>query len=237
MLDNIYVMNMSQSDLMIIGWVHNDNHRNMINQLVKSYNITSRIYVKFWAINMGKYQIIYEMITLAREQSYDVICYSDHDIIFNMEINYNAIIHNIIDNNNNYGYIAFNQDGDCRHQNTIYEIHNKLGNHTIVRPAISSACSIADGAFMITDKLINKYNDSDKVTNSVYGLDDYHIIKLCDKYNVCYGVAKDIYVTHPYDDNITYLKWKYERIRELSYDDNDINYYETVQQSHNFWQV
>lgn len=171
------------------------------------------------------------------------VFYFDHDIRFDMEINY-FIDNKIFQNkflNKKIGIIAFNQKMDCRHQTdcVVGQTKTKKDIYSSDNPG-----SIALGGFVT---IINRlYVMEDIIPQSIYGIDDYQI---CEKYiNGDYTICllKNQFILHPFEKINEYKLWKL-KMAHLSYqtyfesetsqndEKNKLCYNKSIEESANLW--
>lgn len=225
-------------DLFIVGWAKKNKYSCMISKMIdlKKY-IFNNVIINMSPLNYGKYHIFNQIKDLELDK-YDFILYSDHDILFplvllskNVLMKMSGLFTNSI-NNKQIGLVAFNQLEDVRHQYDIYQNRIIINDITCVYPNDECFGSIADGCFMTSASVFDVINYFDLIT--VYGLDDYHLIKKIHDKNMMAVVLSNIYIVHPHNDNDKYNKWKKDRILELI-NNKPRKYYELIQESINFW--
>lgn len=223
-------------DLYIVGWIGNyiDEIEDVLNTNICGYH---RIYKEFWKMNYGKYMILNQIKNHLDKspENYDILLYFDHDVYIDSNCS-NAIKHirklyrNKI-KGKRIGLIIFNQKEDIRHHPDIYK-------NTFVIDDIKICYSehknlLATGGFAI-DANIYKNIILLKLI-SVYGFDDYFLIKLIDDMKYENIMLQDTYIIHPFDDNVLYSKWKQNIISEISKNFNQNLYYDTIENSIKFW--
>ncbi len=189
-------------DLLLIGYI--GNFKTNFETFLKIFPTKLNIITDFFVLNYGKYYIFNKLFEYIKD--YDYFIYMDHDIIFDNNKN---IIDSIINvNQEKIGLIAFNHKEDIRHQTDIYSNILEINNIKVCYPNLIS--SIACGCFAIE---CNKYLKMSKFELlSIYGLDDYYLLKKLQDLGYNSIVFHDIYIIHPKTNNIKYNKWKYDTI-------------------------
>jgi hypothetical protein len=240
----------NKPDLLLIGYSHDKEQTTLLTRIIqdKSYNnYFDKITVDFFNINKGKYVIMNKIHNYLQTNIYSGLLYSDHDIIFdhfipdtsmldNELLNKLDLTANSIINDKQIGYVALNHIGDIRHQPDIHTnniILDEISNIKITYPDNNTFGSIASGCFYCL------YDSFMKITPltviSIYGLDDYNIIKKLVEYNYHPVVYLNYSVLHPKIlDNNNYQEWKQKTVLKLL-NDPDYNYNTSLIDSINFW--
>jgi hypothetical protein len=228
--------------LYLCGWAKKQyiNDLKQAVDLSREDNIFKDIIFDLWALNYGKYKILNAVIDKC--ESYDKFFYSDHDIIFKHRT---STLFTILDNVLNYevknykvGIVMLNQLEDVRHQCDIYENVISCDGVSYIFPNFGNLTSIASGCFYADCKVFKSLSTFS--VDTVYGLDDYHIIKkLYDKLLIAV-VVKDYFVVHPFDDDEKYSEWKIDNVKKAinklyGSDKNGNNYYLEIEKSMNLW--
>ena len=216
-------------DLLIIGWAND--FQDEINQFIKNHKLNfGSIKTIFYHFNYGKKQIYNDLIQF--DENYEYYIFLDHDILFDDVIDLQSI-YKLFDyqiNGKNIGMIIFNQTEDCRHQHDIYTYHCKLINFNLCWPKKNE--SIACGS-IITKKIF--FSNLVKFDlDSVYGLDDVYLTNQYDTLGLAKIILQDIFVIHPFDQNISYCQWKKESVIKMINGKKN-NYYADVLESKIFW--
>lgn len=253
LFDYLYLSQIDKKDLtiMIIGWCNNKKHKlyeEIFNKLLEKYDY--KIIFVPWKLNFGKIKILNYTFDYIRNHTIDMYCgmfYFDHDILF--DLNLSSFITDVLKissnqkiNDKTIGLFSYNQTHDCRHQTTIYENtiylnvnHNDNEKIVGVYPDQNLISSIASGAFYITYDAIVELDELPLI--SVYTMDDYILIDKLNKKQYLSVVLRDYSVIHPYDicdEDLSYKEWKYNMIINFI-NDNENNYYKTLENSINFW--
>lgn len=232
-------------DVYIVGFTKKTYMKDLCDIININKDLFNKITFDLWILNYGKYRIINEINKIIKETEYIGVFYTDHDIImtipdydkFFFKILISAI--NVTIDNKKIGLIALNQKHDVRHQHNIYENAITINNNIFVYPTIHEntdnfTSSIASGAFFVASEHLKKIQDLELKTT--YGLDDYHLIKSLYTVGVVSIVSKNIYVEHPFNNDKEYNQWKIDKIHKLlKKGDKDQDYYNDIEQSHNFW--
>ena len=222
-----------ECDILIIGWIKNFKKR--LKLIIKMIPLKfSNIYINIWNINYGKYYMLNRMLDYCKENnSYDLLIYLDHDIEFSFN-KFNIIrlalkSYNYLDNEN-IGLVAFNQLEDVRHQKNIYENEININGVKYIYP--NNFQSIACGAYYISYKIFSNLNRFE--IKSVYGLDDYYLLKQLHEKGYNNIVIKNYFVIHPFNKIEKYDKWKIKSICDLI-EYKNINYFKAIEDSNNLW--
>lgn len=216
------------------GWI-NDNKNTLI---LKKKAIPGSLFL-IKGTNFGKMWYIKRVIDLIKNtgKNYDIVFYCDHDIIINFQLDIFELFSKIKMKMKNIGFIALNQEEDCRHQVTCFANEINVQDNYLCYPEEEDYGSIATGCYITT------YNNFEKIKdikfNTVYGFDDYYINVYFISENLVNYVFRDINVIHPYDEDVNYKRWKLEMVNNIiDYGINKINtkfYYNTIQMSINYW--
>lgn len=216
-------------DLYLIGWGYK--FINNMEAFIKILNHNfENIYKEYWTINYGKYKVLNTLIDF--NVDFDYLIYFDHDIFFDFKSLFkfsNFLQFGLpIFENKNIGLIAFNQKQDCRHQISSYENCEYINGFTYIWS--NDVGSIATGAIIMKAKVLKSLSKFELL--SVYGLDDYH---LCNK--LLYQghvnmIITNIYVYHPFDNNLNYSIWKKNNIIKLI-NGKEVNYFQNIEESMN----
>jgi hypothetical protein len=195
----------------IVGWCKKvemiEEIRNAIKQL--PYNI-----IKFdmWDHNYGKFCVMNQIIALCKNVKYDCVIYSDHDIIFPIDPSLFPTVKkylsaDIVINNRPIGLVAFNHIHDIRHQYDIHTAHHNEYYNIIYPQWSDNFTSIATGAYFARAELFTMLDPFTPL--SVYGFDDYYLLKKISDIGFCAAVHKELYILHPFrEQNNNYIKWK-----------------------------
>lgn len=190
-------------DVLLIGYI--GQFKEKLETFLKLFPTKFNIITDLFVLNYGKYYIFNKLFDYVI--NYDYFIYMDHDIIMTTN-NFNEII-NV--NNNNIGLIAFNHKEDIRHQADIYSNIIEINNIKVCYPNLIS--SIACGCFAIECNKYLKMSKFDLI--SIYGLDDYNLLKKLENLGYQNIVFYDIFIIHPKTNNLKYNKWKYDMIVNL----------------------
>lgn len=234
--------NIFSLDLLVIGWSKSNysNYFNILNKLYRDSKLFNNIFEEIFKINYGKYKILNHVKSIAN--NYDGIFYSDHDISIDLDhyglnifrLFYDATTTMI--NDKKISFIALNQKYDVRHQFNIYQNKITINKTEFVYPNLGSFGAIADGCFYIDGMEFSKMQDLE--LNTVYGLDDYYLLKGLYELGSIGVVAKDIFVKHPISNNFEYIEWKKNKVLNLVKNlknNKKFDYQIEIQQSNNFW--
>lgn len=222
--------------VLILGYT---NSINLINQLLIDRKGKYPIVTNFWSVNYGKYYAFNQINQYLLCNRHDYVFYNDHDIIFDFD-NSN-LIKQLIEcfesgvtiNSKKIGAIFLNQKEDCRHQPSIYQNQIRIDQKLYVYPAEADITSVASGCFILKSDILTENEPFELI--SVYGMDDYYLIKKLSKY--CYVVSIDLYCIHPYENTTYYNEWKKNMILTLISCNLKLNYsyLQSVTESHNLW--
>ena len=233
-IDTYFKMLNIHYDLLLIGWINT--FEKDITGLLKLHpfyytNIT-KIY---WNINYGKYKIINTIKQFLNNKDYDLLLYFDHDvhirILCDEAISHITTLLSLKINDKIPGLLVFNQKKDVRHQPDIYENQLILQNIQVCYP--SNIASIATGGFAINVKIYCQMPDLELI--SVYGLDDYYLLKSINDMGFINIILMNDYIIHPFRDNKHYSQWKYNIISDLITNKYNSNYFQSIENSINFW--
>lgn len=225
-------------DILMIGWAHiYGNHI-----MAASTGIGARVIYELFTINYGKYKMLNHMIhVMHTHQEYDAVVFLDHDIYFDVRdidrfrklVRLVAHPHMLMDGAN-IGLIAFNHKNDIRHQPTIYDNQDASTGLVFVYPNIGERDgAIANGAFMLSRQAAIALDYFELKT--VYGFDDTLLCRQLENKGMRNVVARDIYVVHPFDNNVKYTEWKKNNIINTA-NGTIKNYYRNIEESMNVFQ-
>jgi hypothetical protein len=222
-------------DIYFVGWV--DGFADDFESFLALYSALSahNVYQDIWSINYGKYKIFNSMLEFVRvNNNYDFIIYLDHDIYFDFRSIdlFTKIPCRVFQvNGQEPGIVAFNQAQDTRHQPDIYENQAECDpGFRVIWP--SWIGSIAGGGFVIYPDTMLKMENFE--TPTIYGLDDYWLVKKLNDLNFLSVVALDLWVIHPFQRFDSYGLWKKNHLLGLIAGKKS-NYWQEVQESINFW--
>lgn len=239
--------------IVILGWCKKKEYKEQIlvmtTTLIKTMTINTKIIeIDIWDHNYGKFRIMNKIIDLCKiyNFNYNYILYSDHDIIFplNQKIFVKMIRYlksNIVINTKPLGLIAFSHKEDIRHQFDIYS-NNHIKYTNLIYPDSKNFTSIATGAYFSYVKIFALMKKFKLI--SVYGFDDYCLLKELDNMNYFATVHKNLNVIHSFqsEQNIKYIEWKnlqiltaIKYIKEEKYDEMEKLYLTNVIESENVW--
>lgn len=231
LFDYLTYFNVNNADIILIGWANI--YSSQLEKLVTILNKNKyKINYELFDINYGKYKIFDNMVQISKLDIYSTLYYFDHDIQILPEYNLFSVDINGKIDGKNIGILAVNHTEDIRHQLTVYENECTVNNHTVVYPVEGDYGSVADGCFIGNCECIKNMKFS---MINVYGLDDYYLIKQVDELNFSYGVLKNIFVEHPYDDNVEYTMWKKQQIVDIV--NNNNSYYKSVESFINLFNI
>jgi hypothetical protein len=220
----------------IVGYIH-IKFKSELTNLFALGNNNINVLVELWYINYGKTKILNNIKDIYLANPCNLIFYSDHDILFDNNIFLDLCNINI--NDSNYGILFINQKEDTRHQLGKYYNNTEINSYTVLHNNSVESGDFASGAFIINKNFINHINIT---PINVYGYDEYYIIQQLNKSNYKYGLLKDIYVVHPYDNSPyidLYKNWKTNNIKYiinlLLSNELTKSYSQMIQESHNFW--
>jgi len=230
--------------LYVVGWLKYT-YIEYITKIIKLYShLFKEVKYDLWLINYGKYKMLNNL--KQQSNSYDAVFYSDHDIKMPVESynntnffnNLHMAIHHTI-NNMQIGLIALNHLEDVRHQCDIYQNHATINDVNYMYPDLGQHGSIACGCFYIKGNVFHEIKDFKLYT--VYGMDDYYLLKKLHNKGYINVVIENVFVIHPFNDDYKYNEWKTNKIINILENINghdkikNIDYYKDIQQSNNFW--
>lgn len=233
-IDETYI----EFDLIFIGWIKKECYADKIKNITINHlnNIKKTTY-ELWNVNYGKYYMFNNLHKFINND-HNYVFYLDHDILF--DLNDTKIFSKLTDlfkykiNGKNIGLIAPCQLEDNRHKISIFDVNNKINinNNPLYYISNNEYGCIACGCIFLSYECFKILCNFD--TLSVYGLDDYNIIKkVCDN-NFIAIIAQHISIIHPFDNNIEYINWKKNMIK-LLIENNNFDYYKSLEMSINFW--
>jgi len=231
--------------LFVTGWIKKQYSQYFLNVIELNKGLFQTVEHKIWFINYGKYRILNEIKQIAN--SYDSVFYSDHDIKVSLNhygnVNFFTDMQNAFNNevnNKKIGLIALNHTEDIRHQYDIYQNCIKIKDTEYVYPDDGNLSSIACGCFYINGN--NFFEIKQFKLHSVYGLDDYYLLKYLYYKNIASVVIKNTYIIHPFCKNNVYNLWKTNKIKLLINDKHSEhnkqiknNYFMDIQETNNLW--
>ena len=157
----------------IFGWVSKQKYINIIkkklNNIQALYIINNINYGKMWYIknisnNYNKY---------TNKHNYDIIFYSDHDILLKFNQDIFKIFNTIANNKNNIGIISLNQLQDKRHQPSAFLNNITIENIELASPHPLDYGAIASGFSIISQTCFKLFYNLPLKT--VYGLNAFFI--------------------------------------------------------------
>lgn len=228
-LINLYESNyILKINIILIGWIANDNYGIEIKKLVNKYGNINTI-IKFWNMNYGKYYLFNKIneYVLNNKITINKILYFDHDIIISSldgMINISDKMLNHILDDKKIGLVVYNQKGDSRHQLDIYEHVKYINNEKILYSKNMNIMSIAMGCFCMLTECFLSCTPLEQI--SVYGMDDYILCSEVIKNNFNIIVTLEISIYHPFHNDEKYIEWKKKRIQEII--NKNINYGDSV---------
>lgn len=212
-------------ELFITGWCE-DEWKPYFDKVLVNSGLTFR--TEYYDHNYGKYHYFRLL-----ECNADYLIYFDHDII--LKYTYDIFEPIKLIGHDNIEYVAYNHLDDSRHQQNVNENIDELDGIRYGYPNSGDYGSIADGAFVCSNKVYNLFQYLPKL--SVYGLDDFHINQLVGEKGLKSIVCIDIFVSHPYDTDIEYKRWKLWVIGTLVQNKSSAQefYNDTLISSVKFW--
>lgn len=225
-------------DITIIGWIKKESYGIIIKDIIdKRKSCINKSVCVFLKLNYGKFVMFNKLQKIIEECDY--VFYLDHDILFNFD-NRNIFLklmemmqHKI--NDKRIGLIALNHLEDNRHKIALFDNSNKLiiDDDVLYHNKGNDYGNIACGCIFLSYRCFRMLDGLD--TLSVYGLDDYHMIKKICENNFIAMVAIHMYIIHPFDMNSEYANWKKNTIK-LLLENKNFDYYKTLESSINFWE-
>lgn len=208
------------------GWVRDDTMWRELNQFIDKLNIRIS-YVNRRSKNVGKSKIINTLCDIGKHQ---LVLYIDSDIILDK-----YTIMDLLDIEKKINIKAIfvpNQKEDCRHNLFIQDIKDLTYKSRI---STNKDClGISGGVFLCRRELIEKNPFEDK---GPYSPDDVSFFERNIKNGIYTFICLDIYVTHPFDKNDEYCKWKHEMSLKLYHKDlSEREKQEIIEQSEKFWE-
>ncbi|QKF94563.1 nucleotide-diphospho-sugar transferase [Fadolivirus algeromassiliense] len=237
-LINNNIDNSLNFDITIIGWIKQQHYGDDIIKIVDdNINNNSNIRYILWNLNYGKYYMFNKLQEII-DNNTSYILYADHDILFN--IDHIKLFSDLIAlyqykiNNKNIGLIALNHLEDNRHKISLYCNENKItiNDTTLYYISNNDYGSMACGCIFLSYECFKLLNKLDNI--SVYGLDDFNIIKKINDNNYISILTPHISIIHPFDENVEYIKWK-ENTVKLLIENKQFDYYKSLESSINFW--
>lgn len=221
-------------DVKLCGWIYdniNDNMNDNIDDNMNENNIKQNIrniidnirgdnekYIKYsfdiFDKNHGKVYTLKNIKKFLDDNTrYDLILYSDHDIIFTDEFTiylYSMIFRNINPIDEKIKMISLNQLEDPRHNPIIN--NNKAIINNIEYFYSNNNIHIASGCFITDTPTIKMISRNLPDTKYVYGNEDILIGNLFNKHKYIHLVTACYNVIHPIDTDIEYTKWKKQSV-------------------------
>lgn len=212
--DNI-LFNVYNFTIYLQGYFGNDILYNKYYEIISKLDMKINIKIELKSSpNLGKSTAINNIIKsftvsfpggLEEKKEKKYILVMDSDIIIN-NIDFSKLI-NALETNKKIGLIAINQKEDNRHNNINNKILYTPDNEILL---YSDKCiGVAGGCFFIKLEILIEFPYPNV---GIYGMDDtiYHKTLFDNNYLVV--IAKNMYVTHPFDYlSIEYNNWKLNR--------------------------
>lgn len=198
----------SNIEFLFGGWNFKETYFEQMKIVLRNF------YIKEYDKNYGKAYIINDLIS-NYDKDYDYIFTLDSDIILdincpNMFSRFESFIEILNKKRNKpLGILALKQNIFNCHLDNIYDNTFTIQQEIFHYP--NEISGIAGGVFF-TSKEIWKLNNGYKIFGS-FGGDDGHYLLDCVKNNFSVQVCSSIWITHPYEDDIEYLKWKVNKCR------------------------
>ncbi len=213
------------SDIYLDGWVKDDDTWRSLTSYIDKIGLNI-LYMNRRSNNVGKSRIINSLAELG---DYDNIFYMDSDILLDIDTIHRLrnvqllLCKDVI--------LVPNQREDSRHNLLIQKIKDSTNGEEILSSNLN--IGIAGGVFLTKSIVLENHSFLD---NGPYSSDDVHFFEETSRNDIKTYICKNIFVTHPFDTDKEYSKWKINKslsLYHVSVDDNERDL--LIEESEKFW--